>query len=50
MVSSLVQWIIRFKFVHHSADTSLSQKHNVIFRNPNTAEGATEPVIMDKQE
>ncbi|KAJ5742023.1 hypothetical protein N7533_011432 [Penicillium manginii] len=50
MVSSLVQWIIRFKFVHHSADTSLSQKHNVIFRNPNTAEGATEPVIMDKQD
>jgi hypothetical protein len=28
----------------------LMQKYNVIFRNPNTAEGQTEPWINEKQE
>lgn len=26
------------------------QKHNVVFRDPNTAEGQTEPWINEKQE
>lgn len=29
---------------------NLAQKYNVIFRNPNTAEGQTEPWINEKQE
>lgn len=39
-----------FGFFNFSANPALVQTYNVIFRNPNTAEGQTEPWINEKQE